>query len=192
MRALVYHGPKKVSVDEVPDARIERPTDALIRVTTTNICGSDLHMYEGRTDVEEGKVLGHENMGEVIEVGSGVDRVKVGDMVCLPFNIGCGFCKNCEAGLTGFCLTANPGNAGAAYGYADMGPYNGGQAELLRVPGSRTGCGWPRRSAPPRSTTRPVTLCSRYWTPPAARGPTRASKPSGTRPTTTTARRARA
>jgi glutathione-independent formaldehyde dehydrogenase len=134
MRALVYHGPKKVSVDEVPDARIERPTDALIRVTTTNICGSDLHMYEGRTDVEEGKVLGHENMGEVIEVGSGVDRVKVGDMVSLPFNIGCGFCKNCESGLTGFCLTANPGNAGAAYGYADMGPYNGGQAELLRVP----------------------------------------------------------
>jgi threonine dehydrogenase-like Zn-dependent dehydrogenase len=134
MRALVYHGPKKVSVDEVPDARIERPTDALIRVTTTNICGSDLHMYEGRTDVEEGKVLGHENMGEVTEVGSGVARVKVGDMVCLPFNIGCGFCKNCEAGLTGFCLTANPGNAGAAYGYADMGPYNGGQAELLRVP----------------------------------------------------------
>jgi threonine dehydrogenase-like Zn-dependent dehydrogenase len=134
MRALVYHGPRKVSVDEVPDARIERPTDALIRVTTTNICGSDLHMYEGRTDVEEGKVLGHENLGEVIEVGSGVDRVKVGDMVCLPFNIGCGFCKNCEAGLTGFCLTANPGNAGAAYGYADMGPYNGGQAELLRVP----------------------------------------------------------
>jgi glutathione-independent formaldehyde dehydrogenase len=84
--------------------------------------------------VEEGKVLGHENMGEVIEVGSAVDRVKIGDMVCLPFNIGCGFCKNCEAGLTGFCLTANPGNAGAAYGYADMGPYNGGQAELLRVP----------------------------------------------------------
>ena len=134
MRALVYHGPGKVSVDDVPDATIEKPTDALIRITTTNICGSDLHMFEGRTGVEEGKVLGHENMGEVIEVGSGVDRVKVGDMVCLPFNIGCGFCKNCEAGLTGFCLTANPGNAGAAYGYAGMGPYNGGQAELLRVP----------------------------------------------------------
>ena len=134
MRALVYHGPGKVSVDDVPDATIEKPTDALIRITATNICGSDLHMFEGRTDVEEGKVLGHENMGEVIEVGSGVDRIKVGDMVCLPFNIGCGFCKNCEAGLTGFCLTANPGNAGAAYGYADMGPYNGGQAELLRVP----------------------------------------------------------
>jgi threonine dehydrogenase-like Zn-dependent dehydrogenase len=134
MRAVVYHGPKNISVDEVPDAVIEKPTDALIRITTTNICGSDLHMYEGRTDVEVGKVLGHENMGEVIEVGAGVARLKVGDMVCLPFNIGCGFCKNCEAGLTGFCLTANPGSAGAAYGYADMGPYNGGQAELLRVP----------------------------------------------------------
>jgi glutathione-independent formaldehyde dehydrogenase len=134
MRALVYHGPRKVSVDQVPDATIERPTDALVRITATNICGSDLHMYEGRTSVEQGKVLGHENMGEVVAVGDGVDRVKVGDMVCLPFNIGCGFCKNCEAGLTGFCLTANPPNAGAAYGYADMGPYNGGQAELLRVP----------------------------------------------------------
>jgi glutathione-independent formaldehyde dehydrogenase len=134
MRALVYHGPKNVSVDQVPDAKIEKATDVLVRITTTNICGSDLHMYEGRTDVEEGKVLGHENMGEVIEVGGAVDRVKVGDVVVLPFNIGCGFCKNCEAGLTGFCLTANPGNAGAAYGYADMGPYNGGQAELLRVP----------------------------------------------------------
>ncbi|HEX4394440.1 MAG TPA: alcohol dehydrogenase catalytic domain-containing protein, partial [Mycobacterium sp.] len=134
MRALVYHGPRNVSVDEVADAKIERPTDALIKITTTNICGSDLHMYEGRTDVEKGKVLGHENMGEVIEVGDGVDHVKVGDMVCLPFNIGCGFCKNCGAGLTAFCLTANPGTAGAAYGYASMGPYNGGQAELLRVP----------------------------------------------------------
>ena len=134
MRALVYHGPRQVSIDEVPDARIERPDDALIRITTTNICGSDLHMYEGRTDVEEGKVLGHENMGEVIAVGDAVRRLKVGDMVSLPFNIGCGTCKNCEAGLTGFCLRANPGSAGAAYGYASMGPYAGGQAELLRVP----------------------------------------------------------
>jgi glutathione-independent formaldehyde dehydrogenase len=89
MRALVYHGPKNVSVDEVPDARVERPTDALVRITTTNICGSDLHMYEGRTSVQEGKVLGHENMGQVIAVGDGVDRVKVGDRVVLPFNIGC-------------------------------------------------------------------------------------------------------
>jgi threonine dehydrogenase-like Zn-dependent dehydrogenase len=134
MRALVYHGPKNVTIDEVPDARIEQPTDALVRITTTNICGSDLHMYEGRTDVETGKVLGHENMGEVIAVGAGVVRVKVGDVVVLPFNIACGFCKNCEAGRTGFCLTVNPGSAGGAYGYADMGPYSGGQAELLRVP----------------------------------------------------------
>jgi glutathione-independent formaldehyde dehydrogenase len=134
MKALVYHGPKQVSVDEVPDARIERPTDVLVQITSTNICGSDLHMYEGRTDVEQGKVLGHENMGRVIEIGDGVSLVKVGDWVVLPFNIGCGFCKNCEAGFTGFCLTCNPPNAGAAYGYADMGPYDGGQAELLRVP----------------------------------------------------------
>ncbi|GAA2754600.1 glutathione-independent formaldehyde dehydrogenase [Amnibacterium kyonggiense] len=134
MRALVYHGPKDVSVDEVPDARIEQPTDAVVRITTTNICGSDLHMYEGRTDVETGKILGHENMGEVLEVGSGVVKVRVGDMVVLPFNIACGFCKNCNAGLTGFCLTVNPGSAGGAYGYADMGPYAGGQAEYLRVP----------------------------------------------------------
>lgn len=140
MKALVYHGPKKVSIDKVPDARIEKETDVVVEVTTTNICGSDLHMYEGRTDVEKGKVLGHENLGRVVEVGKAVDTVKVGDQVCLPFNIGCGFCKNCERGLTGFCLTTNPGSAGAAYGFADMGPYNGGQAEYLRVPYADFNC----------------------------------------------------
>jgi len=134
MKALVYNGPRNVTVQEVPDARIERPTDVLVKITTTNICGSDLHMYEGRTEVEPGTVLGHENLGQVIEIGSAVDQVKVGDRVCLPFNISCGFCKNCERGLTGFCLTANPGSAGAAYGYSGMGPYSGGQAEYLRVP----------------------------------------------------------
>ena len=134
MKAVVYNGPRDVSVVEVPDARIEKPTDVLVRITTTNICGSDLHMYDGRTDVEAGQVLGHENMGEVIEIGKAVDRIKVGDMVCLPFNVSCGFCENCERGLTGFCLTVNPGKAGGAYGYAGMGPYRGGQAELLRVP----------------------------------------------------------
>src|ERR1700761_8623947 len=105
MKALVYGGPKKVTVQQVPDPKLERPTDALVRITSTNICGSDLHMYEGRTTVEEGKILGHENLGEVIEVGDAVDRVKVGDTVSLPFNIACGFCKNCERGFTGFCLT---------------------------------------------------------------------------------------
>ena len=139
MKALVYHGPKKVSVDTVPDAKIEKQTDVIIKLTTTNICGSDLHMYEGRTDVEKGKILGHENLGEVVEVGKAVDTVKKGDHVVLPFNIGCGFCANCERGLTGFCLTCAdpsvmPGMAGAAYGFAGMGPYSGGQAEYLRVP----------------------------------------------------------
>ncbi|MEN3540614.1 glutathione-independent formaldehyde dehydrogenase [Microbispora sp. ZYX-F-249] len=136
MKAVVYEGPRQVGVKDVPDARIEMPTDVLVRVTTTNICGSDLHMYEGRTDLEPGRVLGHENLGEVVEVGPGVVRVRVGDMVCVPFNVACGFCANCERGLTAFCLTTNPepGVDGAAYGFADMGPYNGGQAELLRVP----------------------------------------------------------
>lgn len=134
MRALVYNGPYDVSVEDVPDARIERATDVLVKITSTNICGSDLHMYEGRTSIQPGRILGHENLGVVVEVGAAVDRIKVGDRVCLPFNIGCGFCENCEKGLTGFCLTVNPGNAGAAYGFAEMGPYSGGQAELLRVP----------------------------------------------------------
>lgn len=134
MKALVYNGPRDVSLKEMPDASIEKHTDVLVRITTTNICGSDLHMYEGRTNMEKGRILGHESMGEVIEIGKAVDRVKVGDMVCLPFNIGCGFCANCEKGLSGFCLTVNPGTAGGAYGFAGMGPYSGGQAELLRVP----------------------------------------------------------
>jgi glutathione-independent formaldehyde dehydrogenase len=140
MKALVYNGPCDVQVKDMPDAKIEKATDVLVRITTTNICGSDLHMYEGRTSMESGRILGHENLGEVIEVGSAVDRVKVGDIVCLPFNIGCGFCENCEQGLSGFCLTANPGTAGAAYGFAGMGPYSGGQAELLRVPYADYNC----------------------------------------------------
>ncbi|MHB8283560.1 MAG: glutathione-independent formaldehyde dehydrogenase [Caulobacteraceae bacterium] len=134
MKAVIYNGPRDVSVGNVADSKIEKPTDVIVRITTTNICGSDLHMYEGRTSFEPGNVFGHENLGEVIEVGSAVDRVKKGDRVCLPFNIGCGFCENCEKGLTGFCLTCNPGTAGAAYGFAGMGPYRGGQAEMLRVP----------------------------------------------------------
>jgi glutathione-independent formaldehyde dehydrogenase len=136
MKALVYDGPRQVSVKDVPDAKIERPTDVLVRITTTNICGSDLHMYEGRTDFETGRWFGHENLGEVIEIGDGVDKVKVGDYVVLPFNVSCGFCKNCERGFTNYCLTTqpDPAMAGAAYGFADMGPWPGGQAELLRVP----------------------------------------------------------
>lgn len=136
MKAVVYHGPRNVSVDEVPDARIEKPTDALVRITSTNICGSDLHMYEGRTDFEEGRIFGHENVGEVVEVGDAIEKVHVGDMISAPFNVSCGHCENCEHGLTNYCLYANPDPkiAGAAYGFADMGPWPGGQAELLRVP----------------------------------------------------------
>ena len=140
MKALVYHGPKKVSIDNVPDAKIEKQTDVIVKITSTNICGSDLHMYEGRTDVEKGKILGHENLGEVVEVGKAVDTVKKGDYVCLPFNVACGFCANCERGLTGACLTVNPGTAGGAYGFAGMGPYSGGQAEFLRVPYADFNC----------------------------------------------------
>ncbi|PPF79330.1 aldehyde dehydrogenase [Subtercola sp. Z020] len=142
MKAVVYDGPRKVSVREVPDARIERPTDALVRITTTNICGSDLHMYEGRTDFETGRWFGHENLGQVIEVGDAVDKISVGDYVVLPFNVACGHCKNCERGFTNYCLTAQPKKewAGAAYGFADMGPWAGGQAELLRVPWADFNC----------------------------------------------------
>lgn len=136
MQGLVYRGAKKVAVEEVPDASIQGPLDAVIRLTTTNICGSDLHMYEGRTAVEEGKVLGHENMGVVEEVGPGVQVIKPGDRVSVPFNIACGTCRNCQSGWWSFCTRTNPteGMDGAAYGYANMGPYDGGQAEYLRVP----------------------------------------------------------
>jgi glutathione-independent formaldehyde dehydrogenase len=136
MKAVIYRGPRDVAVEERPDPTIQAPTDAIIRITTTNICGSDLHMYEGRSSVEEGKILGHENMGIVEEVGSGVDRITVGDRVSVPFNIACGTCRNCVEGWTSFCLRTNPteGMDGAAYGYANMGPYDGGQAEYLRVP----------------------------------------------------------
>ncbi len=140
MKGLVYNGPRDVRVIEVPDPKIEKETDVLVRITATNICGSDLHMYEGRTSVETGKVLGHENLGQVIAVGKAVERVKTGDWVCLPFNIACGVCRNCERGMTHACLNANPGSAGAAYGYAEMGPYQGGQAELLRVPYADFNC----------------------------------------------------
>jgi glutathione-independent formaldehyde dehydrogenase len=136
VKAVVYKGPRQVAVEERPDPAVRQPTDAIVRITSTNVCGSDLHMYEGRTSVEEGKILGHENMGVVEAVGGAVTRVKVGDRVSVPFNIACGTCRNCVAGWTSFCLRTNPteGMDGAAYGYANMGPYDGGQAELLRVP----------------------------------------------------------
>ncbi|HVT70202.1 MAG TPA: alcohol dehydrogenase catalytic domain-containing protein, partial [Trebonia sp.] len=92
MKAVVYQGPFKLAVEEVDDPRIEQPGDAVIRITTANICGSDLHPYEGRAPLEPGMVLGHENMGIVEEVGPGVNLVKAGDRVSVPFNVACGTC----------------------------------------------------------------------------------------------------
>jgi glutathione-independent formaldehyde dehydrogenase len=134
MKAVVYKEPFKVDVEQVEDAGIQDPTDVVIRVTSTAICGSDLHMYEGRTAAEPGIVFGHENQGIIEEIGDGIASLNVGDRINLPFNVACGFCENCEAGYTGFCLTVNPNGAGGAYGYVGMGPYTGGQAEYLRVP----------------------------------------------------------
>ncbi|MFB7497910.1 glutathione-independent formaldehyde dehydrogenase [Streptomyces sp. NPDC056161] len=140
MKAVVYEKPFSVTVRDVDDPHIQHPNDVLVRVTSTAICGSDLHMYEGRTAAEAGIVFGHENLGIIEETGSGVTSLSAGDRVVMPFNVACGFCKNCLAGKTGFCLTVNPGFAGGAYGYVAMGPYEGGQAELLRVPFADFNC----------------------------------------------------
>jgi threonine dehydrogenase-like Zn-dependent dehydrogenase len=134
MKAVVYNGPRSVEVKEMPDPKIQHPNDVIVRITATNICGSDLHMYEGRTDLEAGKIIDHENLGEILECGPAVASLQPGDRVCIPFNASCGYCKNCERGLTSACLTLNPGTAGAGYGYAGMGDLQGGQAEYLRVP----------------------------------------------------------
>jgi len=135
MKALVFKAPYELAIETVEDPKIEGPLDAVLRITTANICGSDLHPYEGRADLEAGMVLGHENMGVVEAVGAGVERISVGDRVSVPFNLACGTCRNCNNGFTSACLRANPsGQPGAGYGYPMMGPYWGGQAELLRVP----------------------------------------------------------
>lgn len=140
VKAVVYEKPYNVVVRDVDDPRIQHPNDVIVRVTSSAICGSDLHMYEGRTAAEPGIVFGHENLGIIEEVGSGVTSLSEGDRVVMPFNVACGFCKNCLAENTGFCLTVNPGFAGGAYGYVAMGPYLGGQAERVRVPYADFNC----------------------------------------------------
>lgn len=140
MKAVVYKGKEQVAVEDVPDPRIEAPDDAIIRITTAAICGSDLHMYEDRSSATPGTVFGHENMGIVQEVGPAVHSIRKGDRVVLPFNVACGFCFNCTRGYTNACLTANPQGTTAGYGYAGMGPYRGGQAEYLRVPFADFNC----------------------------------------------------
>jgi len=106
----------------------------ILKIVSTNICGSDQHMVRGRTTAPSGLILGHEITGQVIEAGRDVEFIKVGDLVSVPFNIACGRCRNCKAGQTGICLNVNPSRPGAAYGYVDMGGWVGGQAEYVMVP----------------------------------------------------------
>jgi len=140
MRAVVYKGPFEVAVENVPDPEIKHPNDVIVKITSSCICGSDLHMYEGRTAAQPGIVFGHENLGIIQETGPAVRTLKLGDRVVMPFNVACGFCKNCQRGFTGFCNTVNPGFAGGAYGYVAMGPWVGGQAEYLQVPFADFNC----------------------------------------------------
>ncbi|HKH12265.1 MAG TPA: alcohol dehydrogenase catalytic domain-containing protein, partial [Rubrobacter sp.] len=139
MKALAWHGKRDVRVDNVPDPTIQEPTDAVIRVTTTAICGSDLHLYEVLTPfMPEGLILGHEPMGAVEEVGSGVTNLSVGDRVVIPFQVSCGHCFMCERGLQTQCeitQVREEGMGAALFGYTKLyGNVDGGQAEHLRVP----------------------------------------------------------
>jgi glutathione-independent formaldehyde dehydrogenase len=148
-RGVAYIEPGKVEVHETDYPKLElldgpgvNPANvgrklnhgAILKVVTTNICGSDQHMVRGRTSAPANLVLGHEILGEVVEAGSDVEFIKFGDLCSVPFNIACGRCRNCKEGKTGICLNVNPARPGAAYGYVDMGGWVGGQAEYVTVP----------------------------------------------------------
>ncbi|KGK42763.1 aldehyde dismutase [Nitrincola sp. A-D6] len=138
-RGVVYTGPGQVEVHSIafPELSLGKrhcQHGVILKVLTTNICGSDQHMVRGRTTAPSGLVLGHEITGEIIECGRDVEFLKVGDIVSVPFNIACGRCRNCKEGRTGICLNVNPARPGAAYGYVDMGGWVGGQAEYVMVP----------------------------------------------------------
>jgi glutathione-independent formaldehyde dehydrogenase len=147
-RVVVYQGPGKVSVETIDYPKLELPEDVVsglgikkaaphavvLKLVSTNICGSDQHMVRGRTTAPVGQTLGHEITGEVVEAGDDVLFVKEGDIGSVPFNIACGRCRMCNEGKTGICLNVNPARAGAAYGYVDMGGWVGGQAEYVMVP----------------------------------------------------------
>ncbi len=147
-RVVVYKGPGEVAVESIDYPKLELPTDvvdglgiqrkaphaAILKIVTTNICGSDQHMVRGRTTAPVGQSLGHEITGEIVEVGDDVLFAKVGDICSVPFNIACGRCRMCNEGKTGVCLNVNPARPGAAYGYVDMGGWIGGQAEYVMVP----------------------------------------------------------
>jgi glutathione-independent formaldehyde dehydrogenase len=139
-RGVVYLGPGKVEVQSIDYPKFVNPAGkeihhgVILKVVTTNICGSDQHMVRGRTTAPKGLVLGHEITGEVIEKGKDVEFLQIGDLVTVPFNVACGRCRTCREGNTGVCLTVNPGRAGGAYGYVDMGGWVGGQADYVLVP----------------------------------------------------------
>ncbi|HET6505878.1 MAG TPA: formaldehyde dehydrogenase, glutathione-independent [Baekduia sp.] len=154
-RAVIYRGIRHVEVEDVADAGFvlqdgpgvhpdnvgrELPHAAILKVVATNICGSDQHMVRGRTDAPEGLQLGHEITGEVIEIGPGVEFIKKGDLVSIPFNIACGRCRNCKERNTGVCLNVNPEQPGSAYGYVAMGGWRGGQAKYVTVPYADWNC----------------------------------------------------
>ncbi|HLI02583.1 MAG TPA: formaldehyde dehydrogenase, glutathione-independent [Acidimicrobiales bacterium] len=136
---VAYVEPGKVELQSIDYPKLalgERRCDhgVILKIVSTNICGSDQHMVRGRTTAPPGLILGHEITGEVIEAGRDVEFVSVGDLVSVPFNIACGRCRNCKEGKTGICLNVNPARPGAAYGYVDMGGWVGGQAEYVMVP----------------------------------------------------------
>ena len=146
MKANCWMGKKRVEVEEVPDPKILNSQDAIVRVTSTAICGSDLHLYNGFIPtMEKGDILGHEFMGEVVEVGRGVKNLKIGDRVVVPFPISCGLCFACQAGMFSLCENSNPNawiaekllghSPAGVFGYSHMlGGFAGGQAEYARVP----------------------------------------------------------
>jgi threonine dehydrogenase-like Zn-dependent dehydrogenase len=146
MKAAVFHSPANIACDTVDDPKIEQPRDAILRVTSTSICGSDLHIYNGGIPQPRPMVLGHEFMGIVEDVGSEVSNLKRGDRVVVPFPIACGSCFFCTHHFPGNCENSNPGHygpegglldqkGGALFGYTDLyGGYDGGQAEYVRVP----------------------------------------------------------
>src|SRR5438105_370545 len=139
-RGVVYLKPGRVEVQNIDFPTFRNPAGktidhgVILKVFTTNICGSDQHMVRGRTSAPAGMVLGHEITGEIIECGSDVEYLKLGDLVSVPFNVACGRCRTCREGRTDVCLNANDKQAGGAYGYVDLGGWVGGQAEYVMVP----------------------------------------------------------
>jgi glutathione-independent formaldehyde dehydrogenase len=139
-RAVIYLGPGKVEVQTIDYPKMQNPQSkaiehaVIVKVVSTNICGSDQHMVRGRTTAPKGLILGHEITGEVVEKGKDVEFIDIGDLVSVPFNVACGRCRTCREQQTGVCLNVNPSRAGGAYGYVDMGGWAGGQAQYVMVP----------------------------------------------------------